>query len=496
MDILLLILRLVLTGVFGIAGIAKAFDPQGSMKAFADFGVPVVLRRPLVYLLPAFEIAVAVSLLFAKISWYGAIGAAFLLLVFVAGMLYQLAKGNAPDCHCFGQIHSEPVGVSSIVRNVVLLIPAGILAVQGEQGQGYSISTTPQEILTLNIGIVLASLALVAILYLKTLTEQQRRLMRQLEVMELVDRHDETVEREDIGHPREGLPFGALVPDFDAKDIFGRKVSLADIKAEGLPVLFLFVSPTCNPCNALRPDFDEWEMEWSGKMKLVFVSELDAKSNQTKFASIPDRIVLLQDEKEREISNVFRAKWTPMAVLMDRKGRIASFTAAGDIGIRELVAKIRGGGLEDYSYFTGRDTQTLTKIRIGESMRPVAVRDIHGNEFNSDKLRGKQALIAFWSPTCKYCVSMMDEIKVWDASKNGVDPELVIFADGDAEEHKKLGLNSPMIHDPGHNIGNTIGQYGTPSAIMIDEEGKFITETAVGAEDIWALVGKTPRIDG
>ena len=37
MEVFLLVLRLALAGVFGVAGIAKLFDPAGSEKAFADF---------------------------------------------------------------------------------------------------------------------------------------------------------------------------------------------------------------------------------------------------------------------------------------------------------------------------------------------------------------------------------------------------------------------------------------------------------------------------
>ena len=31
---------------------------------------------------------------------------------------------------------------------------------------------------------------------------------------------------------------------------------------------------------------------------------------------------------------------------------------------------------------------------------------------------------------------------------------------------------------------------GTPSAVLINENGKIISEVAVGAEQIWTLIGK------
>ena len=33
---------------------------------------------------------------------------------------------------------------------------------------------------------------------------------------------------------------------------------------------------------------------------------------------------------------------------------------------------------------------------------------------------------------------------------------------------------------------------GTPSAVLINEKGEIVTETGVGAANIWALIGKTP----
>ncbi|HEX3102682.1 MAG TPA: MauE/DoxX family redox-associated membrane protein, partial [Pyrinomonadaceae bacterium] len=132
MDVAILIVRLLLVTIFGLSGIAKLFDPEGSEKAFGDFGLPKALAKPMVYLLPAFELAIAGTLLFVTTSWFGAMAAAGLLLIFIAGMLYQMAKGNAPDCHCFGQIHSEPVGVTSVLRNVAFLILAGFLVLQGQ----------------------------------------------------------------------------------------------------------------------------------------------------------------------------------------------------------------------------------------------------------------------------------------------------------------------------------------------------------------------------
>src|SRR5881628_913520 len=114
METVLLLARVVLVVVFVLAAVAKLAD-RGSRQALADFGVPEPLTAPLSALLPLVELAVAIALIRAAWAWYGAIGAAILLVIFVAGIGYNMARGRAPDCRCFGQIHSEPVGWSTLI---------------------------------------------------------------------------------------------------------------------------------------------------------------------------------------------------------------------------------------------------------------------------------------------------------------------------------------------------------------------------------------------
>src|SRR5512139_1671746 len=106
METILLLIRLFLFGVFALAGIGKLLDRKGSEKAVREFGVPAGVAGPTAFILPIVELVIAIGLLFTGSSWMAAIGALLLLLIFIGGMLYQMAQGKAPDCHCFGQLHS------------------------------------------------------------------------------------------------------------------------------------------------------------------------------------------------------------------------------------------------------------------------------------------------------------------------------------------------------------------------------------------------------
>src|SRR5215203_2110882 len=138
MTAFLLVARLVLAGVFGGTGVAKLADRAGSSQALVDFGLPSSLANPLTILLPLAELAVALALISASTALWGAMGALALLVLFIAGISINLARGRKPDCHCFGQLHSAPAGWKTLARNGVLAALAAFLLWAGYDGPGPS----------------------------------------------------------------------------------------------------------------------------------------------------------------------------------------------------------------------------------------------------------------------------------------------------------------------------------------------------------------------
>ena len=487
MEVLLLLLRLVLAAIFGLAGVAKFLDLDGSVKAFKGFGIPAVLARHSSIALSVFEIVLAVMFLSIETAWLGAVGAAALLLLFIGQMIYQMAKGNAPDCHCFGQLHSAPVGKISIGRNVGFAVLALFLVSRGVNGQGMSLADPRLDVMQLAFGIVFITFLAAVLFYLKKISEQQVQIMRRIELMDLVAGDSGEVERE-TSLPHEGLPIGAVFPDFDLSDTDGIAVSLADLKKKAEPMLFFFVSPACNPCKALVPEFERWQRDLTGKVQFVFVSNGKPEENLEKFGGDADKTILLQ--KQRELADSVKAKWTPTAVLIGADGRVASHTVAGDSAIRDLVERIKAGDLtKEFTHFSNGNGNSRNKI--GESVPDFALTDMGGEEITPGYFKDKQTLVAFWSLTCPHCVSMMDELRAWDKIKGTDEPNLIVVSEGDPFEHSDLDLKSPVILDDGRKVSVGFGMVGTPSAVLVNEDGKIISETAIGAADIWSLVGKT-----
>src|SRR4051812_47151101 len=100
MDTLLLLARLVIAGVFIVAGVAKLADREGSKKALEGFGVPAGLAGIGGLLLPIVELIVGILVIPRSTAPYASIGALLLLLAFIAGIIYNMSKGRTPDCHC------------------------------------------------------------------------------------------------------------------------------------------------------------------------------------------------------------------------------------------------------------------------------------------------------------------------------------------------------------------------------------------------------------
>ncbi len=140
MNIVFLLCALFLIGVFAVAGVAKLVDRSGSRKAMTDFGLPVSLAGPLSLLLPIAEITIASLLVPATTTWWSSLGALGFLLIFSVGIGVNLARGNKPACHCFGQLRSAPVSWATLLRNALFTACAAILVWRGSPESNAHIS--------------------------------------------------------------------------------------------------------------------------------------------------------------------------------------------------------------------------------------------------------------------------------------------------------------------------------------------------------------------
>jgi uncharacterized membrane protein YphA (DoxX/SURF4 family)/peroxiredoxin len=348
MDTALLLARLVLFVVFAVAGVAKLVDLEGSRRAMRDFGLPPRLTAQAAIALPIAELLIAVLLLPTATAWWGALGALMLLALFLAGIGYNLAHGRRPDCHCFGQLHSEPVGQSTLVRNTVLAGIALFVVAFGRdlftfsnEDPGHSVvgwagDLSAWEIFAMIVGGVLTAAVVLEGWLLLHLLRQNGRLLLRVDALEGKGSPVSSgATSPDL--PQSGLLVGSRAPAFMLDGLYGETVTLEAIRAAGKPVLLLFMDPDCNPCNEMLPEVGQWQREHAEAMTVAVISRGSVEANRSKSTDYGIVNVLLQ--RDDEVAEDYQMPGTPTAILIDSDGTIGSPLAFGQDEIEALVER-------------------------------------------------------------------------------------------------------------------------------------------------------------
>jgi uncharacterized membrane protein YphA (DoxX/SURF4 family) len=125
--------RLLLGGVFVVAGVLKVPDPAAAVRAVRAYHLlPETLVAPVAFGLPVVEIAVGLVLLAGVFVRTAAIASAVLLVVFLAAVGSAWARGLQIDCGCFGNGGQVAAGETAypaeVLRDAALLLVALALA--------------------------------------------------------------------------------------------------------------------------------------------------------------------------------------------------------------------------------------------------------------------------------------------------------------------------------------------------------------------------------
>lgn len=471
MDVLLLLARLVLSATFAVAGVSKLADRSGSRQGMVDFGVPAFFARPLGLLVPIGELVLAIALIPLVSAWWGAIGVSVLLLLFILGISINLARGRKPDCHCFGQLHSSPIGWKTLARNAVLTGMAGLLVWQGPQMQGASLMSVLSVFRSgsTTVMTLLAGLAVFQLWAIFHLLRQNGRLLLRLEAIEAKLGKAETA--------APGLPVNSAAPNFQLSRLDGGTVTLELLQQAGKAVLLIFTEPECGACDALLPYIGRWQREQLDRLVIALVSRGKLEANRAKAATHHLRNVLLQ--RDRETAEAYQVGGTPSAVLV-RDGKIGSPLAEGADTIRDLVAQA-----------------TLPPpVQKGERAPVLRLPDLDGESIDLATLCGGNTLLLFWSPSCGFCQTMLDDIRVWERYAPQDGTKMVVISSGTVEANRAQGFRSPVLLDQEFLAGRLFGVGGTPSAVMLDEQGRVASEVTVGAPAVLALADGLPAGSG
>jgi peroxiredoxin len=223
--------------------------------------------------------------------------------------------------------------------------------------------------------------------------------------------------------------------------------------------------------------------------------------------------VLLQ--AVREVGIAYQATATPSAVVVRRDGTIGSYVAQGAAQIATLVQQVRSGTVLTAAALSGSDEAPCptcgqvhgahsnggsngngagapNRLPTGVQAPPVRLPDLDGEEAELASFKGHPALMLFWNPACGFCQRLLTDMTAWERRRSKDDPALLIVSTGSVEANRALGFQSRIVLDAAFATGTKFGVQGTPSAVLIDADGRVASDVAVGANAILELVGATP----
>jgi hypothetical protein len=315
MSVAFVLAPLVCGVVLLVSGLAKLRDAPATEAAFAAMPVPEVLRsRAVIRALPVVELVLG-ALLVLTWGWVLAAVSVLAVAMFVVYwvlVLVVLRRGEPVDCGCFGSVGDDRVTGSTLARNTVLLVLAGVAVAFGSSGDGFipvlrDLSTSDAAWLVMTAATVAAAVLVVGI--------------------GRTSAPAEPVPDEDLeDYERAPIPFALL------EDARGRQATLRLLASDG-PQLLVFLSSHCCVCVEVASQVLEWQSRLDpDRIQLVFIEDL---------AQLPETVtppgIPAWHDVERGATDVFAPRGRPAAVLLGSDGLLAGGPVAGAPDVAAFV---------------------------------------------------------------------------------------------------------------------------------------------------------------
>jgi peroxiredoxin len=133
-------------------------------------------------------------------------------------------------------------------------------------------------------------------------------------------------------------------------------------------------------------------------------------------------------------------------------------------------------------------------LEVGTEFPAFTLPDLAGAQVALESFRGKWVLLVHWSPQCGHCDLIAPDLARLqpDFAKRGV--QLLLLAHGEVDANRKLaeehGLQCPILLYKDAKAPEPLANLGTPSAYLLDAEGRVAKPLAVGSDKVPALAAE------
>jgi peroxiredoxin len=315
---------------------------------------------------------------------------------------------------------------------------------------------------------------------------QHGRLLLRVEALEARIGTDEAPGQAELA----GLLPATLFPPFLLPSLDNGEVALEQFRGER--VLLVHWSPDCGYCRQIAPDLARLQEGLrKRKTKLVLVSYGSPEANRTLVEEhgLTCRVLLQPD---RATVEGFAHMGTPVAYLLDEKGRIAKPVAVGARDVPELAAHAAG----HHSRLQTERPMSESRIereglKAGTPAPPFELPTLRGETASLAEQRGRRVLLVFSDPDCGPCESVLPELARLHRERRSDGLEVIMVSRGALEENRRkaeaFGIDFPVVLQSGWKLSKKYGIFATPIAFLINEEGVIERDVARGPSEILSL---------
>jgi peroxiredoxin len=138
-------------------------------------------------------------------------------------------------------------------------------------------------------------------------------------------------------------------------------------------------------------------------------------------------------------------------------------------------------------------------LPVGTPVQTFELPDLAGNSVSLSDFRGKRVLLLYWSADCGFCDLIAPDLARLEPELHMNNTQLLLVSYGDVESNRKLaeehGINCPILLIEGSRkqkvLENEVFEScGTPSAYLLDEEGRIALPLAAGGDAVATLASE------
>jgi len=295
----------------------------------------------------------------------------------------------------------------------------------------------------------------------------------------------------------EGLPVGTEIAPFRLDDLGGHQVASEDFR--GRRLLLINWSPQCGYCDLVAPELAKLQAGLKAHdVQVLLIAHGGAQANRRLAEEHKLEVPILMLGEGKKTPEFFENLGTPVAYLVDDRGRVERPLALGSDGVLDLarvaVGDKPGKGRKRLPGERPLKTSRLVRdgLKAGTPAPPFALPDIRGGTVSLEDYRGRRVLLVFSDPHCGPCDQLAPDLVRMHEQEQAGGPAVIVIGRGDLEENRRKaethGFTFPVLIQKRWELSKEYGIFATPVAFLIDERGIISRDVAQGVEAIRELV--------